>query len=32
MAVMRRAGLTEALTYDRHFQQEGYTALLRDPI
>ena len=26
---MREAGLTEALTYDRHFEQAGFTALLR---
>ena len=29
MQVMRRDGLTEALTNDRHFEQEGYRALFR---
>lgn len=28
--IMREAGLTEALTYDKHFQQAGFKALLRD--
>lgn len=28
--VMRRHGLTEALTSDEHFQQAGFKALLRD--
>ena len=27
--IMRESGLTEALTYDRHFEQAGFTALLR---
>lgn len=27
--VMRQEGITEALTYDHHFVQEGFTALLR---
>ena len=30
MATMRRQGLTEALTNDRHFEQEGFRALFRD--
>jgi predicted nucleic acid-binding protein len=30
MQMMRREGLTEALTNDRHFEQEGFRALLRD--
>lgn len=30
METMRREGITEALTNDRHFQQEGYRALFRD--
>lgn len=30
MQTMRREGLTEALTNDRHFQQEGFRALFRD--
>jgi predicted nucleic acid-binding protein len=29
MQTMRREGLTEALTNDRHFQQEGFHALFR---
>ena len=29
MQVMRREGLTEALTNDRHFEQEGFRALFR---
>jgi predicted nucleic acid-binding protein len=29
-ATMRREGLTEVLTSDRHFEQEGFRALLRD--
>jgi len=29
---MRRMGLTEALTNDRHFDQEGFRALFRDSI
>jgi hypothetical protein len=28
--IMREIGITEALTNDRHFQQSGYTALLRE--
>jgi predicted nucleic acid-binding protein len=31
MQVMRQRGLTDALTHDRHFVQEGFAALLRDP-
>jgi len=31
MQTMRREGLTEVLTSDRHFEQEGFRALLRDP-
>ena len=30
MQIMRRAGLTDALTNDRHFDQEGFRALFRD--
>jgi uncharacterized protein len=30
MQTMRRAGLTEVLTNDRHFEQEGFRALFRD--
>ncbi len=29
-AIMEERGLTEALTHDRHFEQGGFTALLRD--
>jgi predicted nucleic acid-binding protein len=29
MNVMRRHGLTEVLTYDRHFEQEGFQRLFR---
>ena len=29
MQTMRRAGLSEALTNDRHFEQEGFRALFR---
>ena len=29
MQAMRREGLTEALTNDRHFEQEGFRALFR---
>jgi uncharacterized protein len=29
MATMRREGLTEVLTNDRHFEQEGFRALFR---
>jgi predicted nucleic acid-binding protein len=31
MAAMRQEGLTEVLTNDRHFEQEGFRALLREP-
>lgn len=30
MEIMRREGLQEALTNDRHFEQEGFRALFRD--
>jgi len=30
MQTMRREGLTEVLTNDRHFEQEGFHALFRD--
>ena len=30
METMRREGLTQALTNDRHFEQEGFRALFRD--
>jgi len=30
MQIMRREGLTEVLTNDRHFEQEGFRALFRD--
>jgi predicted nucleic acid-binding protein len=30
MNTMRREGLTEVLTNDRHFEQEGFCALFRD--
>lgn len=30
--IMRRLGIREALAYDRHFEQAGFTALLRQPI
>jgi predicted nucleic acid-binding protein len=30
METMRREGLTEALTNDRHFEQEGFRALFRE--
>jgi uncharacterized protein len=29
MQAMRREGLTDALTNDRHFEQEGFRALFR---
>ena len=29
MQAMRREGITEALTNDRHFEQEGFRALFR---
>lgn len=28
--IMEREGITEALTHDRHFEQSGFRALLRD--
>lgn len=31
MQTMRRQGLTEALTRDRHFEQEGFQVLFREP-
>jgi len=31
MQTMRREGLTQALTNDRHFGQEGFRALFREP-
>jgi predicted nucleic acid-binding protein len=30
MRTMRREGITEVLTNDRHFEQEGFRVLLRD--
>ncbi len=30
MQTMRREGLTEVLTNDRHFEQEGFRTLFRD--
>jgi predicted nucleic acid-binding protein len=30
MQVMRREGVTDVLTNDRHFEQEGFRALFRD--
>ena len=30
MQTMRREGLTEVLTNDRHFEQQGFRALFRD--
>jgi predicted nucleic acid-binding protein len=30
MQMMRREGLTDALTNDKHFEQEGFRALFRD--
>jgi predicted nucleic acid-binding protein len=30
MQTMRRDGLTDVLTNDRHFEQEGFRALFRD--
>ncbi len=30
MRTMRREGLTDVLTNDRHFEQEGFRALFRD--
>jgi predicted nucleic acid-binding protein len=29
METMRQLGITEVLTHDHHFQQEGFVALLR---
>jgi predicted nucleic acid-binding protein len=29
MSTMRRLGLTEALTHDRHYEQEGFVTLIR---
>jgi predicted nucleic acid-binding protein len=29
MQTMRREGLTEVLTNDRHFEQEGFRAMFR---
>lgn len=31
MQAMRERGITEILTHDRHFEQEGFAALLRQP-
>jgi len=31
METMRREGLSEALTNDRHFEQEGFRSLFREP-
>jgi predicted nucleic acid-binding protein len=31
MQTMRREGLIEALTKDRHFEQEGFQVLFREP-
>jgi hypothetical protein len=28
--VMRQAGITSALTFDRHFEQAGFHPLMRD--
>jgi predicted nucleic acid-binding protein len=30
MLIMRRQGITEILTHDRHFEQEGFRAMFRD--
>jgi uncharacterized protein len=30
MQTMRKEGITDALTNDRHFEQEGFRALFRD--
>jgi predicted nucleic acid-binding protein len=30
MQIMRREGLSDVLTNDRHFEQEGFRALFRD--
>lgn len=32
MEMMRREGLTEVLTNDKHFEQEGFRALFRDSL
>jgi predicted nucleic acid-binding protein len=32
MLLMRERRLSEALTADRHFEQEGFVALLRTPV
>jgi predicted nucleic acid-binding protein len=31
MQTMRKEQITEVLTHDRHFEQEGFRALFRDP-
>jgi uncharacterized protein len=31
MHTMRQRGISEVLTNDRHFEQEGFRALFRDP-
>ncbi len=31
MQAMRREGLTEVLTKDRHFEQEGFRVLFQQP-
>jgi predicted nucleic acid-binding protein len=30
MQIMREQGINEILTFDKHFQQEGFRALLRE--
>ncbi len=30
MEIMRQLEIVEILTFDKHFQQEGFTALLRE--
>jgi predicted nucleic acid-binding protein len=30
MDIMRREGLTDVLTNDRHFEQEGFRAIFRE--
>lgn len=30
MVILRQRGIRDVLTFDRHFQQEGFNALLRD--
>ena len=32
MQTMRRRGLSDVLTNDRHFEQEGFHAIFRDPF